>query len=146
MFITLSVQLPVPAKSANVFGVAIASSRREARLRTIGRRQMTDFVCSVCKKKVSPPALVGKPVPALNNNAHKNCKNAKVEAAKIVTVQKAAASTIGAQKGADRKALTGRDHQGNHDRLTKSIVGTGGAKGDRHMSGINKAGTAGSKK
>jgi hypothetical protein len=64
-------------------------------------------------------------------------KSAKNQAKKL-------ASKEGAQKGKARKELTGRDHQGNHDSLTKA--NKSGAKGDKHDKGIRQAGAAGSQK
>jgi hypothetical protein len=54
------------------------------------------------------------------------------------------AAQAGKAKAAARKQVTGRDHQGNHDSLTKS--NKSGAKGDRHANGIKQAGAAGTKK
>lgn len=50
----------------------------------------------------------------------------------------------GKQKAEERKETTGRDHQGNHDSLTK--LNKSGAKGDKHANGIRQAGAAGSSK
>ena len=63
-----------------------------------------------------------------------------VESAKNQAKKKA--SRDGAEKGKARKELTGRDHQGNHDSLTKA--NKSGAKGDKHAKGIKQAGAAGS--
>lgn len=52
------------------------------------------------------------------------------------------AAQAGKQKAAARKAVTGRDHQGNHDSLTKPTKK--GAKGDKHMNGVKQSGAAGS--
>jgi|SRR5450631_3715328 hypothetical protein len=54
------------------------------------------------------------------------------------------AAQAGKAKAAARKQVTGRDHQGNHDSLTKP--NKSGAKGDRHANGIKQAGAAGKKK
>jgi hypothetical protein len=50
----------------------------------------------------------------------------------------------GTVKGEQRKELTGRYRQGNHDSLTKRD--RRGPQGDRHDSGIRQAGRAGEKK
>ena len=55
---------------------------------------------------------------------------------------KTKAAQAGKQKAAARKAVTGRDHQGNHDSLTKPTKK--GAKGDKHMNGVKQSGAAGS--
>jgi len=57
---------------------------------------------------------------------------------------KVKAAQAGKAKAAARKQVTGRDHQGNHDSLTKP--NKSGAKGDRHANGIKQAGAAGKKK
>jgi hypothetical protein len=54
------------------------------------------------------------------------------------------AAQAGKAKAAARKQVTGRDHQGNHDSLTKP--NKSGPKGDRHANGIKQAGAAGKKK
>ena len=54
------------------------------------------------------------------------------------------AAQAGKAKAAARKQVTGRDHQGNHDSMTKP--NKSGAKGDRHANGIKQAGAAGKKK
>ena len=54
--------------------------------------------------------------------------------------QKAAVEA--SRKAKDRKEATGRDHQGNHDSLTKAGP-SGGSKGDRHDHGVQQAGAAG---
>ena len=54
------------------------------------------------------------------------------------------AAQAGKAKAAARKQVTGRDHQGNHDSLTKP--NKSGSKGDRHANGIKQAGAAGTKK
>ena len=54
------------------------------------------------------------------------------------------AAQAGNAKAAARKQVTGRDHQGNHDSLTKP--NKSGPKGDRHANGIKQAGAAGTKK
>jgi hypothetical protein len=54
------------------------------------------------------------------------------------------AAAEGKKKAAARKEITGRDHQGNHDSLTKKNAK--GAKGDRHMNGVTQSGAAGSRK
>jgi hypothetical protein len=66
------------------------------------------------------------------------------EAAKSSKQDKIKAAQAGKAKAAARKQLTGRDHQGNHDSLTKS--NKSGAKGDRHAKGVKQAGAAGTKK
>jgi hypothetical protein len=58
--------------------------------------------------------------------------------------EKKKAAVDGKKKAAARKELTGRDHQGNHDSLTKKSVK--GAKGDKHMKGVTQSGAAGSSK
>jgi hypothetical protein len=65
-----------------------------------------------------------------------------IEAAKTQAQKKA--SKDGKQKAQERKELTGRNHQGNHDSLTKP--NKSGAKGDKHAHGIKQAGAAGSSK
>ncbi|CCE04717.1 exported hypothetical protein [Bradyrhizobium sp. STM 3843] len=66
------------------------------------------------------------------------------EAAKASKQDKIKAAQAGKAKAAARKQLTGRDHQGNHDSLTKP--NKSGAKGDRHAKGVKQAGAAGKKK
>ena len=58
--------------------------------------------------------------------------------------EKKKAAAEGKKKAAARKEITGRDHQGNHDSLTKKNAK--GAKGDRHMNGVTQSGAAGSRK
>ncbi|MGA7803507.1 hypothetical protein [Bradyrhizobium sp.] len=58
--------------------------------------------------------------------------------------EKKKAAAEGKKKAAARKEITGRDHQGNHDSLTKKNAN--GAKGDRHMNGVTQSGAAGSRK
>jgi hypothetical protein len=53
------------------------------------------------------------------------------------------AAQEGRGKAKKRKEVTGRDHQGNHDSLTKPPV-RGGTKGDRHDNGTKQNGKAGS--
>src|SRR5262249_42624454 len=65
---------------------------------------------------------------AMEKKKPNNKKQAKVKAAQE-----------GKKKAKARKELTGRDHQGNHDSLTKRGK-RGGAKGDRHDNGIRQAG------
>ena len=55
------------------------------------------------------------------------------------------ASQAGKQKAKERKELTGRDHQGNHDSLTKTGP-SGGSKSDKHANGVRQNGAAGQKK
>ena len=57
--------------------------------------------------------------------------------------EKNKAAQEGREKAKARQELTGRDHQGNHDSLTKSGI-RGGAKGDRHDKGTTQNGKAGS--
>jgi len=54
------------------------------------------------------------------------------------------AAQAGKAKAAARKQVTGRDHQGNHDSLTKP--NKSGPKGDRHAKGVKQAGAAGKQK
>ena len=51
-------------------------------------------------------------------------------------------SAAGKEKAKNRKELTGRDHQGNHDSNTKETK----RHDDRHDHGIKVAGRAGSKR
>jgi hypothetical protein len=67
-----------------------------------------------------------------------------VEAAKSSKQDKVKAAQAGKAKATARKQVTGRDHQGNHDSLTKP--NKSGPKGDRHANGIKQAGAAGKKK
>jgi Ni/Co efflux regulator RcnB len=66
------------------------------------------------------------------------------DAGKASKQDKIKAAQAGKAKAAARKQLTGRDHQGNHDSLTKP--NKSGAKGDKHAKGIKQAGAAGTKK
>lgn len=66
------------------------------------------------------------------------------EAAKSSKQDKIKAAQAGKAKAAARKQVTGRDHQGNHDSLTKP--NKSGPKGDKHAKGIKQAGAAGKKK
>jgi Ni/Co efflux regulator RcnB len=66
------------------------------------------------------------------------------DAAKASKQDKIKAAQAGKAKAAARKQITGRDHQGNHDSLTKP--NKSGAKGDKHAKGIKQAGAAGKKK
>ncbi|MDC8746620.1 hypothetical protein NY751_11145 [Xanthomonas campestris] len=75
---------------------------------------------------------------------HRKCDGAVVETQQSVVVQKSALAAEGREKAAERKALTGRDHQGNHDSRTKPEV-RGGPKGDRHDNGRRQNGSAGQK-
>lgn len=102
---------------------------------------MVDMVCSVCKKPAL--GLVTKPVNP-SDLRHRKCDGAVVETQQSVVVQKSALAAEGREKAAERKALTGRDHQGNHDSLTKPEV-RGGPKGDRHDNGRRQNGSAGQK-
>jgi hypothetical protein len=56
--------------------------------------------------------------------------------------EKRMARTDAIAGGKNRKKLTGRDHQGNHDSATKQTK----RHDDRHQHGIAVAGAAGSKK
>ena len=58
--------------------------------------------------------------------------------------EKEKAAKAAREKAEARKKLTGRDHQGNHDSLTKPGV-RGGPSGDRHDNGTRQSGTAGRK-
>lgn len=100
---------------------------------------MVDLVCSVCKKTAL--GLVTKPVNP-SDQRHRKCVGATVVAQQSVVVQKSALAAEGREKATARKALTGRDHQGNHDSLTKPEV-RGGPKGDRHDHGRRQNGSAG---
>ncbi|EFF47328.1 conserved hypothetical protein [Xanthomonas citri pv. fuscans] len=100
---------------------------------------MVELVCSVCKKPAL--GLVTKPVNP-SDQRHRKCDGATVVAQQRVVVQKSALAAQGSEKGAARKALTGRDHQGNHDSRTKPEV-RGGPKGDRHDHGRRQNGSAG---
>ena len=71
------------------------------------------------------------PQPQQTSNPSNKKKQDKIKAAQA-----------GKQKAAARKAVTGRDHQGNHDSLTKPTKK--GAKGDKHMNGVKQSGAAGS--
>lgn len=102
---------------------------------------MVDMVCSVCKKPAL--GLVTKPVNP-SDLRHRKCDGAVVETKQSVVFQKSALAAEGREKAAERKALTGRDHQGNHDSLTKPEV-RGGPKGDRHDNGRRQNGSAGQK-
>lgn len=101
-------------------------------------------VCSVCNDPAR--GLVGKKVDGTDNR-HKKCGDEAI----IILVDlesgpsKSALAAQGAQKASDRKELTGRNRQGNHDSLTKPTV-RGGAKGDRHDNGRRQNGSAGDKK
>ena len=66
------------------------------------------------------------------------------DAGKASKQDKIKAAQAGKAKAAARKQLTGRDHQGNHDSLTKP--NKSGAKGDKHAKGIKQSGAAGQKK
>lgn len=100
-------------------------------------------VCSVCKKPVPDTLLVGRAVPPSGN--HSKCSGAVVEVLDVESKkqQKTKASAAGAKAGQQRKSITGRVRQGNHDSLVKPEKS--GAKGDRHANGIRQAGTAGKK-
>jgi hypothetical protein len=133
--------IPVFARLLNYF----VEFPPELGLRLYSRRTtMTDLVCSVCNKKVQGSPLVNKPVPS-TDTAHKKCAGATVKAANLVKPQSSALIAEGKAKAADRKELTGRDHQGNHDSNTKNVV-RGGAKGDRHDHGTTQSGKAGGRK
>jgi hypothetical protein len=80
-------------------------------------------------------------VPVAANPPQKTSNSAAVSAKKQGKIK---AAKEGKAKAAARKRLTGRDHQGNHDSLTKP--NKSGAKGDKHAEGIKQAGAAGSKK
>ncbi len=73
------------------------------------------------------------------NLPQKTSKSSK-ESAKNQAKKKAIAD--GTSNAKARKILTGRDHQGNHDSLTKAGV-RGGPKGDRHDNGTRQNGKAG---
>jgi hypothetical protein len=89
---------------------------------------------SVVTLFVAPTASIhAMPKPQKTSNSANRAKQEKKNAA------------AEAKKKADaRKELTGRDHQGNHDSLTKQTKK--GAKGDKHMNGVKQAGRAGSGK
>lgn len=96
--------------------------------------------CSVCG--VEARGLVGNSVDGTDPRHRKCGDGAMVVLAEIKKgPQKSALIAQGKQKAADRKKLTGRDHQGNHDSRTKPNV-RGGAKGDRHDNGVRQAGKA----
>jgi hypothetical protein len=103
---------------------------------------MSKFVCSVCGEKVNGNPQVNRPVPAENNRAHNKCNDAVVIYDKDYhPEQKSAARARGREKAQDRKALTGRFHQGNHDSNTKQDKRNG--KSDTHGNGQKQAGKAG---
>jgi hypothetical protein len=89
-------------------------------------------------------SFIGTAIPAIagNKQPQKTSNSAKVTAKKQ---EKKAAIAQGKKDAKARKQLTGRDHQGNHDSLTKSNV-RGGPKGDRHDNGVKQAGNAGGSK
>lgn len=102
------------------------------------------LVCSVCGAKMANGVMVNSSVSAASDaKKHKACKNATVVMGEIGKPQKAAVRAEKAVKADERKALTGRVRQGNHDSNTKAEKK--GPKGDRHMNGVNQAGRAGKK-
>lgn len=103
---------------------------------------MPQLVCSVCGKKVRGSPRVNGEVPG-DDSSHRKCAGAIVLSnSDYKKEQKSAVRAEKHEKAKARKELTGRDHQGNHDSLTKKEV-RGGAKGDRHANGVRQAGRAG---
>src|SRR5712664_3778266 len=76
-------------------------------------------------------------VPVEAKPPQKTSNSAAVSAKKQGKIK---AAKEGKAKAAARKQLTGRDHQGNHDSLTKP--NKSGAKGDKHAKGIKQADAA----
>jgi hypothetical protein len=80
------------------------------------------------------------------NSVHAMPKQQKTSASSIVSKknqEKKKAAKQGKIAAKARKEITGRDHQGNHDSLTKPEKS--GPKGDKHAKGIRQAGAAGTK-